>query len=144
MRVKLLFWFVLISIAPLTIAGITLYLNSQNIIKKGIFNELSISGSGIEGKVSAFIEGKKNTTLNFCSDGIVKDGLTYYDPDDPQVDNLIKNTNFHLTKNKLSLDPYLEDILVLNLKGKVIFATNDKWQKKTNPKRLLPGHQQIP
>ena len=135
MRVKLLFWFVLISIAPLTIAGITLYLNSQNIIKKGIFNELSISGSGIEGKVSAFIEGKKNTTLNFCSDGIVKDGLTYYDPDDPQVDNLIKNTNFHLTKNKLSLDPYLEDILVLNLKGKVIFATNDKWQKKDKSKK---------
>ena len=59
MRVKLLFWFVGISIVPLTIAAVLVYNQSSNIIRNGILNELNISGKGVEGKISSFIEGKK-------------------------------------------------------------------------------------
>src|SRR3989338_10347750 len=125
-RVKLLTWFMGISIVSLSVLGGIVYVNIRGILDNRIRNELNISARGIEGKVSAFIEGKKGRTLDFCSDGIVKDGLTYYDPDDPGVDALIKSTNHHIAKNKLSLDSSLEDILILNLKGRVVFATNEK------------------
>ena len=125
-RVKLLTWFMGISIVSLSVLGGIVYVNIRGILDNRIRNELNISARGIEGKVSAFIEGKKGRTLDFCSDGIVKDGLTYYDPDDPGVDALIKSTNHHIAKNKLSLDSHLEDILILNLKGRVVFATNEK------------------
>ena len=135
MRVKLLFLFVGISIVPLTIAAILVYNQSSNIIRNGILNELNISGKGVEGKISSFIEGKKGRTLDFCSDGVVKDGLTYYDPDDPDVATLVKNTSNHITKNKMSLDSSLVDIFVLNLKGKVVFATNEKLLGKDKSKK---------
>ena len=53
MRVKLLFWFVGISIVPLTIAAVLVYNQSSNIIRNGILNELNISGKGVEGKISS-------------------------------------------------------------------------------------------
>src|SRR3989339_1237542 len=135
MRVKLLFLFVGISIVPLTIAAILVYNQSSNIIRNGILNELNISGKGVEGKISSFIEGKKGRTLDFCSDGVIKDGLTYYDPDDPDVAALVKNTSNHITKNKMSLDSSLVDIFVLNLKGKIVFATNEKLLGKDKSKK---------
>ena len=134
-RVKLLMSFVAISIVPFAVVGSTVFFHSRDTISERIKSELNISAKGIAGKVSAFLDGKKGRTLDFCSDGIIKDGLTYYDPDDPAVDALIKNTNIHLTKNKMSLDSYLEDILVLNLKGKVVFSTNDKWLGKDKSKK---------
>lgn len=134
-RVKLLRWFVLISIAPLAMLGSIVFFNSRSTLGERIKSELNISARGIAGKVSTFIEGKKGRTLDFCSDGIIKDGLTYYDADDPSVASLVKNTNQHLVKNKMSLDPYLEDILVLNLKGMVTFATNEKFLGKDKSKK---------
>ncbi|TAN63158.1 hypothetical protein EPN16_00220, partial [bacterium] len=134
-RMKLLACFVAISILPLVIVGSIVYSNSRRTLDQRIKSELNISAKGIAGKVSTFIEGKKGRTLDFCSDGIIKDGLTYYDPDDPNVSSLVKNTNQHLVKNKMSLDPYLEDIIILNLKGKVTFATNDKYLGKDKSKK---------
>lgn len=107
--------------------GGLVFVRTRIILKANIYNELTLSVKGVAGKVSAFIDGKKGRALDFCSDGVIKDGLTYYDPDDPEVNALIKNTNEHLIKNKLSLDPYLEDILILNLKGRVVFSTNGQW-----------------
>ena len=134
-RLKLLFWFVSISLIPLAVVGWVVSDRAGKIIKESIKNELNISARGIEGKLSAFIEGKKNETVNFCSDGIIKDGLTYYDPEDPAVGNLVQDTNFHLTKNKMAIDPYLEDIIIINLKGKVIFSSNDKTLGKDKSKK---------
>ena len=59
---------------------------------------MNISGKGVEGKISSPLLRAKGRTLDFCSDGVVKDGLTYYDPDDPDVAALVKNTNNHITK----------------------------------------------
>lgn len=118
--------FTVLMFLSLFVVGGIVFIRTQGMLKERIYNELTLSVKGISGRVSAFIEGKKGRVLDFCSDGIIKDGLTWYDPDDLEVNTLIKDTNEHLIKNKLSLDPYLEDILILNLKGKVIFSTDEK------------------
>ena len=134
-RLKLLFWFAAISLLPLALAGWIVSGRAGKIIRESIKSQLNTSAQGIKGNVSAFIEEKKNETVNFCSDGIIKDGLTFYDPDDPGVDALIKSTNHHIAKNKMSLDSSLEDILILNLKGRVVFATNEKNSGKDKSKK---------
>ena len=136
-RLKLLFWFAAISLLPLALAGWIVSGRAGKIIRESIKSQLNTSAQGIKGNVSAFIEEKKNETVNFCSDGIIKDGLTFYDPDDPGVDALIKSTNHHIAKNKMSLDSSLEDILILNLKGRVVFATNEKNSGKEDRKSVV-------
>lgn len=111
----------------LLVTGSIVFIKTQAALREErIYNELMLSVKGVAGRVYAFIEGKKGRVVDFCSDGVIKDGLTWHDPDDPEVSALIKDTNEHLIKNKLSLDTYLEDILVLNLKGKIIFSTNER------------------
>lgn len=124
---RLLFWFVVISLVPLASVGITVSLLSRRTISERIKSELNIKAAGIAAKVVSFIETKRNDTVNFCSDGIIKDGLTYYDPDDPDTHTLVTHTNSHLIKNKLSLDAHLRDILILNLKGRVVFSANEAY-----------------
>ena len=127
--------FILVALVSFFITAATVFIRTHQMLKERIFNELQISLKGIDGMLDSFIEGKKGRVLDFCSDGIIKDGLTYYDPDDSDVGELIRQINHHLSKNKRVLDPYLEGIMVLNLKGKVIFSTEqtllgrDKSQK---------------
>ena len=42
------------------------------------------------------------------------------------MDKLLQEINYHLAKNKVVLDAQLEDTLILNLKGKVIFSNNEE------------------
>lgn len=133
-RVKLLRWFVGISLCTLIVVGTAVYFNSYFIISQRIKSELNILGMGITAKVETFIDGKKGRVLDFCSDGYVKDALTNYDHDDPEAEDLVKQTNQHLLKNKFPLDPYLEDIIILNLKGKVLFSTSEKNLNKDKSK----------
>ena len=114
-------------------AAIVFVQPGRMLFKERLFNELLISVKNINGMINTFIEGKKGRVLDFCSDGIIKDGLTYYDPDAADVDGLVKQINHHLSKNKLVLDPYLESIMVLNLKGKVVFSTDEKLLGKDQP-----------
>lgn len=117
--------FVLVTLASFFVTASVVFIRTHRMLKERIFSELQILAKGIDGMLDAFIEGKKGRVLDFCSDGIIKDGLTFYDPDDSDVGELLKQINNHLVKNKRILDPYLEDIMVLNLKGKVVFSTNE-------------------
>ena len=105
------------------------------LFKERLFSELLISVNNMDRVINTFIEGKKGRVLDFCSDGIIKDGLTNYDPDAVDTDELVKQINHHLTKNKFVIDLYLESIMVLNLKGKVVFSTNEKFLGKDNSKK---------
>lgn len=127
--------FVLVALVSFFITASTVFIRTHQMLKERIFSELQILVKGIDGMLDAFIEGKKGRVLDFCSDGIIKDGLTYYDPDDPDVGELLKQINNHLVKNKRILDPYLEGIMVLNLKGKVVFSTNEALLGKDKSKK---------
>lgn len=116
--------FVLVALASFFITATTVFIRTHQMLKERIFSELQISLKGIDGLLGAFIDGKKGRALDFCSDGIIKDGLTFYDPDDPDVNELIRQMGNHLAKNKLVLDSYQESIMVLNLKGKVVFSSD--------------------
>lgn len=118
--------FIFVAFIFFLITGAVVFVRTKAIIKDFIFNELGYFIQNVDAKIDLFVESKKGRALDFCSDGIIKDGLTYYDPDDKDVDKLIQQVNYHLAKNKVVLDAQLEDTLILNLKGKVIFSNNEQ------------------
>ena len=118
--------FIFIAFIFFLITGAVVFVRTKAIIKNFIFNELGYFIQDVDARIDLFIEAKKGRALDFCSDGIIKDGLTYYDPDDKDVDKLIQEINYHLAKNKVTLDAQLEDTLILNLKGKAIFSNNEE------------------
>lgn len=103
--------------------GTLVFVRTKGMIKDFIFNELDYFIQGVAAKAELFIESKKGRTLDFCSDGIIKDGLTNYDPDDKDAPQLIEHVNDHLSRNKVMLDAQLDNIIILNLKGKVVFSS---------------------
>ena len=118
--------FIFIAFTFFLITGAVVFVRTKAIIKNFILNELGYFIQNVDARIDLFIEAKKGLALGFCSDGIIKDGLTYYDPDDKDVDKLIQEINYHLAKNKVTLDAQLEDTLILNLKGKAIFSNNEE------------------
>lgn len=119
--------FALAAVLPLFWIGATVSVRTRNMLKANILNELLLFAQDTANNIRGFLEKAEARVMDFCSDGLIKDGLTYYDPEDPGADELIKQINSHLAKNKLSLDPDMADILVLNLRGEVIFSSNEKW-----------------
>lgn len=126
LNTRVYYVFIFIAFIFFLLTGAVVFVRTKAIIKNFIFNELGYFIQNIDSSIDLFIEAKKGRVLDFCSDGIIKDGLTYYDPDDKDVDKLITQINQHLIVNKAALDAQLEDILVLNLKGKVIFSNNEQ------------------
>src|SRR3990167_3063377 len=127
--------FIFIAFIFFLITGAVVFVRTKAIIKNFIFNELGYFIQDVDARIDLFIEAKKGRALDFCSDGIIKDGLTYYDPDDKDVDKLIQEINYHLAKNKVTLDAQLEDTLILNLKGKAIFSNNEENAGKDKSKK---------
>jgi signal transduction histidine kinase len=132
---RVYYLFVLVTLGSFFITAATVFNRTHQMLKERIFSELQISVKAVDGMLDSFIEGKKGRVLDFCSDGIIKDGLTYYDPDDSGVGELVKQINHHLAKNKRVLDPYLENIMVLNLKGRVIFSSDQTLLGKDKSKK---------
>ena len=132
---RVYYLFIFIAFIFFLITGTLVFVRTKAIIKNFIFNELRFFIQNVDAKIDLFMEAKKGRALDFCSDGIIKDGLTYYDPDDKDVDKLLQQINYHLAKNKVVLDAQLEDTLILNLKGKVIFSNNEEHRGKDKSKK---------
>lgn len=126
LNTRVYYVFIFIAFIFFLLTGVVVFVRTKAIIKNFIFNELGYFIQNIDSRIDLFIEAKKGRAMDFCSDGVIKDGLTYYDPDDKDVDKLITQIDQHLIVNKAVLDAQLEDILILNLKGKVIFSNNDQ------------------
>ncbi|MEK6564696.1 MAG: sensor histidine kinase [Candidatus Omnitrophota bacterium] len=126
LNTRVYYLFIFITFIFFLLTGVVVFARTKAIIKNFIFNELGYFIQNVDARIDLFIEAKKGRALDFCSDGIIKDGLTYYDPDDKDVDKLRQQIDDHLAKNKVVLDAQLEDTLILNLKGKVIFSNNER------------------
>ncbi|MEK6568083.1 MAG: histidine kinase dimerization/phospho-acceptor domain-containing protein, partial [Candidatus Omnitrophota bacterium] len=126
LNTRVYYLFIFITFIFFLLTGVVVFARTKAIIKNFIFNELGYFIQNVDARIGLFIEAKKGRALDFCSDGIIKDGLTYYDPDDKDVDKLRQQIDDHLAKNKVVLDAQLEDTLILNLKGKVIFSNDEQ------------------
>ena len=121
---KILFWFLLPSILVATITTVFCYLYTCKVVRKNIFDQLEIAAAELHNNVRIFLSGKEGRTVDFSSDGFIRDCTEEIVSKDNRREYYIKALNTHLVTNKKPLDPDILAIFVVDLDGKVISSTD--------------------
>ena len=121
---KLLFWFLLPSILIASVTTVFCYCYTTNIVQKNVFDQLEIAVSELHNNVRIFLSGKEGRTVDFSSDGLIRDcteGIIRKDSRSEYYTNVLNN---HLVTSKQPLDLDILDVFVIDLDGKVISSTD--------------------
>ena len=121
---KILFWFLLPSILIATVTTLFCYLYTCKVVKKNIFDQLEIATSELHNNVRIFLSGKEGRTVDFSSDGFIRDSTEKIVSKDSRREYYINALNTHLATNKKPLDPDILEVFAIDLDGKVISSTD--------------------
>ncbi len=100
---------------------LSLYLQNG---KKNIFDQLEIATSELHNNVRIFLSGKEGRTVDFSSDGFIRDCTEKIVSKDSRREYNTNVLNNHLVTSKKPLDPDILAIFVIGLDGKVISSTD--------------------
>jgi PAS domain S-box-containing protein len=123
LKSKILFWFLVIAIIPSATTGFFGYQIGQGILKKYVYNQLSIAAEGVHGRINGFLEIKKERIVDFSSDGFIRDNterISYYG----DTSNRVLDLSNHLARNKMPLDPDILETFVTDMYGKIVSSSN--------------------
>jgi PAS domain S-box-containing protein len=93
-------------------------------VRENIFDQLEIAADESHNCVKIFLSGKEGRTVDFSSDGFIRDYTEEIVSKDSRREYYIKALNTHLVTNKKPLDPDILAIFVVDLDGKVISSTD--------------------
>lgn len=111
-----------ISLIPLLSINYFIFKNSKNNLEKQVFKDLVFISDSIEGQVWAYLDSVKSRTVDFSSDGFIRDKLKEIaETSSPES---IAELNNHLVKNKKPIDDTLLNILITDTNGIVVGATD--------------------
>jgi HAMP domain-containing protein len=123
-RTKLILWFLLVVlIASLGISYFE-YRITKDIFTRNILNELATLAEAKEGQVFAYLDSIEARTIDFASDGFIREKLKEIINNNSA--QAIETLNEHLINNKKPLDKTLTGIFVADLNGKIVASTNNK------------------
>ena len=121
---KILFWLLLPSILIATVTTVSCYLYTYKVVRKNIIDQLEITADDLHNKVRIFLSGKQGRTVDFSSDGFIRDCTEEIARKDNRREYYINALNTHLATNKKPLDPDILEVFVIDLDGKVISSTD--------------------
>ncbi|MEK7581899.1 MAG: ATP-binding protein [Patescibacteria group bacterium] len=142
-KTKLLILFLLVGLLPLAVWGVFNISAARQDLEREIANKLLLFAEAKEGQVYAFLDSIKSRTIDFSSDGFIRDSIKEIIK--TRSSRAVQDLNQHLVKNKQSLDPTLAGILILDLKGKVVSATDEKeiGKDEANDEYFLNGQKEV-
>ncbi|MCF6148869.1 MAG: PAS domain S-box protein [Candidatus Kuenenia sp.] len=124
---KLLAFGLCISLVPICIISIIYYLTAKEKLHVHQINELSAIAQSKKIHLLSLMEAKKGRTIDFSSDGFIRDRLEKINRGISSHDLLVKTLTRHLINNKKPLDSHIDGISVVTAKGKVIASTYKEW-----------------
>ena len=126
-RSKLLFFCLSLSLIPIAVITAVYSVRGYTALREHQVGELSLIAESKKTHLHTALNAKKGRTVDFSSDGFIRDTLEKINEGNHNRDRLIKSLNHHLIKNKRPLDPYISDIAILNTTGVVVASTNQRW-----------------
>ena len=117
---KLIISFFAVVIFSVSIIGYFSYQTIKNSLKNQILNDLILVAEAKEGHILQFLNQLKSRTIDFSSDGFIRDSAKKIIAGD--LSN-VEKLNEYLIKNKMLLDSTIHGINILNLSGKIIAST---------------------
>ena len=120
LRSKLTTALIIVSIVPLLVLSTLFFIGSEKALKKSTLDQLSISAEYKVGEIHLFLETLKTNTIDFSSDGFIKNELQKITNENGSAQAL----NNHLQKNKLPTQSDLVIIDIVNTEGKIVSSTS--------------------
>ncbi|PIR58022.1 MAG: hypothetical protein COU71_00845 [Parcubacteria group bacterium CG10_big_fil_rev_8_21_14_0_10_38_31] len=121
---KMILFIVSISILPLLATNYFIFNSAKNNLRQQVFDDLVFVSESVEGQVSSYLDSIESRTLDFSSDGFIRDKVKEIIKDGE--DDAVLELNNHLIKNKKSLDNTILDIIVIDASGMIVASTNDE------------------
>lgn len=126
-RNKLLLFSLCISLIPSAVITSLYYFNTRHIIKKHVLDELTALADAKKQHIISCIEAKKERTVDFSSDGLIKKRLEIVRREGVLPGKAVSVLNRHLLKNKRILDPSLLGISITDTDGTIIASTHERF-----------------
>ncbi|MCF6149383.1 MAG: hypothetical protein E3K37_12080 [Candidatus Kuenenia sp.] len=124
---KLIISLLCISLIPISVITTINYFQNKKALTRYTMDKLTAIAESKMTHIVSLLEAKKGRTIDFSSDGFIKDRLGKINSEKFPVSKIISSLNRHLLVNKLPLDSHIGAIALLDTKGKVIASTDKTW-----------------
>jgi hypothetical protein len=126
-RSKLLLFGLCISLIPISVVATVNYLNARRALQKDTIEWMTVLAAAKKAHLLEFLEAKKTRTVDFSSDGFIRDRLEEISAEESLTlkKDISTDLNTYLLSNKKPLDPYLTAITVTDMDGNVVAATGE-------------------
>ncbi|MBM4053471.1 MAG: PAS domain S-box protein [Planctomycetes bacterium] len=143
---KLLVFGLCISLIPISVISILYYITAAKELRTHQINELSAIAQSKKIHLLSLMEAKKGRTVDFSSDGFIRDYLEKINREIASHKLLVKSLTKHLQNNKKPLDPHITGVTVVNTKGRVVASTYKEWMGKdiSGQEIFLEGMKMVP
>ncbi|MCR4284176.1 MAG: ATP-binding protein [Parcubacteria group bacterium] len=121
---KMILFIISISVLPLLATNYFIFNSAKNNLHQQVFDDLSFVSQSVKGQVFAYVESVESRTLDFSSDGFIRDKVK--EITEEESIEAVSELNNHLIKNKKTLDDTILGIIITDHNGKVIASTDDK------------------
>ena len=123
-KTRLLIFGLSISLIPISIITTTYYFNTRRALKSHQLQKMTAIAESRKFHTIGFIKAKEGRTIDFSSDGFIRDSLETIASRGYQS-HTVTNLNKHLKDNKMPLDPQIVAIAIVDLDGRIVSSTNE-------------------
>ncbi len=126
--IKLVIVFLAIAVIPMLFVGYLSLSNAESYLRQSALENLKIIADSKESDILGYLEYKKGRTIEFASDGFIKDETERISKikDAQERKEASKALNTHLKVNKKPLDPDILEIHIIDLEGRIIGSTDEE------------------
>ncbi len=129
---KLFYLFLLVSLVPLGIAGVIVYLYIHDSTKEDVLRQLRSNAYSLNSQLDGLLSKRRSRVVDFSSDGFIRDCVEKISYRPLECSRIVEKLITHLVVNKKSLDPDILEIEVLDHTGRVIASTSREQVGKDN------------
>jgi len=101
------------------------YFYTRHIVKQNVFDQLEIAADKLQKQVHVFLEAKRRQAIDFSFDGLIRDCTKEITEKEKRREYYTTAINTHLITNKVSLNPNILELFIVDFKGKVIASTDE-------------------
>ncbi len=123
-RAKLLAVSLLVALLPIIISSVISATVTKDALQKELRDELEILAKSREGQVFAYLDSLSARTLDFSSDGLIRDNVKKIIQTGSK--EAVLKLNGHLTRKKELVSEEIHGIFIVDVRGKIIGATDEK------------------
>ena len=125
-KARLLIFGLSISLIPIFIITTIYYFNTRRALKSHQLQKMTAIAESKRIHTLSFLDAKNGRVVDFSSDGFIRDSLDTIASRGSQSHAFVR-LNRHLVVNKKPLDAHIVAIAVLDINGKVVASTSEKW-----------------